>query len=470
MNSISVFSSEFLFLNMSNLLPNDLLALLKGNPSFDYEAFVAIHDKEEKTTSIRLNPAKIFDISTYNMQGNILWCKNAYYLKERPVFTLDPLFHSGCYYSQEASSMFLDHVIRQLGLNTVPMRALDLCAAPGGKSTLVNSALHGDSLLVANEIIKTRVNILTYNLVRWGNSNVVVSNNDPSAFGRLPGYFDLMVIDAPCSGSGMFHKDHSAIEEWSLGNVKLCSERQRRILGQSMSTLKSGGYLFYSTCSYSNAENEEIVDWLIDEFDMESIAVEVDSNWGISITRSELHKATGYRFYPHLLKGEGFFFAVLRKKAEQSTFAMKKVKKEKNSTPQHIASDWVHAEGHYSFLHHSFLHIFPQPYEQDLQALQNVLYLKNAGTEVGELKGQDLIPSHDLALSNLVRRDLQYIDLDLEQAQNYLRKEQLSTDINCENLKGWIIVRYKGVNLGWIKAMPNRINNYYPKEIRIWNL
>jgi 16S rRNA C967 or C1407 C5-methylase (RsmB/RsmF family) len=146
LNSISVFSYEFLLLTMSNIIPNDLLTLLKGDPSFDYEAFSAIHDTEEKTTSIRLNPSKSFDISHYDIERNIPWCRQAYYLKERPVFTLDPLFHCGCYYSQEASSMFLDHVICELNLNSSPIKALDMCAAPGGKSTLVNSALHSESL------------------------------------------------------------------------------------------------------------------------------------------------------------------------------------------------------------------------------------------------------------------------------------------------------------------------------------
>ena len=469
-NSISVFNFEYLLLNMSNILPNDLINALKGNPEFDYEAFSAIHEKEEKTNSIRLNPSKEINIANYSIESAVEWCENGYYLKERPSFTLDPLFHAGCYYSQEASSMFIDYAIRQLGLNLAPLKALDLCAAPGGKSTLLNSALHADGLLVANEIIKSRVNILTSNLVRWGNSNVVIANNDPSAFGRLPGYFDLMLVDAPCSGSGMFHKDHAAIDEWSLANVKLCSERQQRILSQSLAALKTDGYLFYSTCSYSKEENEDIVDWLIEEFGLESVDITVEDSWGITVCQSDKHKASGYRFYPHLVKGEGFFLSVLRKKAEQPTFSMRKVKKEKNSAPQHIASDWIQTDGHYSFLHHNFIHIFPNPYEMDLSALQSVLYLKNAGTEIGELKGKELVPSHDLALSNLVRKDLQYVDLNLEQAQNYLRKESMPTDINPNNYKGWVLVRYLGINLGWIKAMPNRINNYYPKEIRIWNL
>ena len=455
---------------MSNRLPNDLINHLKNDPNFDHEAFVEIHNNEQKITSIRLNPKKAMDTACLNIDKAIPWCQKGYFLKERPIYTLDPLFHAGCYYSQEASSMFLDYAIRQLDLNKEPIKALDLCAAPGGKSTLINSALNDESLLVANEIIKSRVSILNDNLIRWGNPNVVVTNNDPSAFNRLPGYFDLMVVDAPCSGSGMFHKDHNAIDEWSMANVKLCSERQQRILGTSLQALKTNGYLFYSTCSYSKEENEEIVDWIIDEFGFESVNIAIDSNWGIEQTSSSRHHAYGYRFYPHLVEGEGFFFAVLRKKTEQSTFSMKKVKSEKNATPQHMAKDWVNTEGLYSFLHHDMLHVFPKNYEQDLAALKNVLYLKNAGTEIGKFLGKELIPSHDLALSNMIRKDLQSIELSLDDAQNFLRKENLPVDINPLGLKGWVLIKYQGVNLGWIKAMPNRINNYYPKEIRIMNL
>lgn len=457
---------------MSNILPNDLINSLKGDPNFDYEAFIAIHEKEKKTTSVRINPSKIHKIEEIecDVVGSIPWCKDAYYLKHRPIFTLDPLYHGGCYYSQEASSMFIDYVLRKLNFDTQSIKALDLCAAPGGKSTLINSCLDQQSLLVCNEILKSRVNILSDNLIRWGYPNVVVTNNDPSAFGRLPGYFDLMVVDAPCSGSGMFHKDHSAIDEWSLANVKLCSERQMRILGQSVSALKQGGYLLYSTCSYSKEENEQIVDWLIDEFEMESVNVNASQEWGVVVTDSDHHKATCYRFYPHLLKGEGFFLAVLRKKREEGTFSMKKMKTEKNSAPQDIASKWINDDGLYSFLQNDTLHVFPVKYELDLQALRNVLYIRNAGTEIGTLRGKEFIPEHDLALSNRIRKNIPSISLTLDQAQNYLRKENMPIDINAENLRGWVLVNYKGTNLGWIKAMPNRINNYYPKEIRIANL
>jgi len=455
---------------MSNRLPNDLIDHLKGDPQFDYEAFIAVHDHEQKTASIRINPAKNFDVSALDVDKAIPWCNGGYYLKERPKFTLDPLYHAGCYYSQEASSMFLDLAIRALGLTEQPIKALDLCAAPGGKSTLIQGALSSDSMLVANEIIKNRVLVLNDNLVRWGGHNVVVSNNDPSAFSRLPGYFDLMVVDAPCSGSGMFHKDHDAIKEWSLANVKLCSERQKRILADSLVSLKTGGYLFYSTCSYSKEENEGIVDWIIDEFDFENVPLAVADSWGIHLTQTDKHQATGYRFYPHQVEGEGFFCAVLKKKALQQGFSMKKLKTEKSGIPQNLPQQWVNMEENFAFLHHDHIHVFPKAYETDLVALQKVLYLKNAGTTIGKLVGKEIIPSHDLALSNLIQPNIPAIDLSLADSLCFLRKDNLGTEINPEGLKGWVLMRYKGVNLGWIKAISNRINNYYPKELRIQHL
>jgi len=455
---------------MSNKLPNDLINSLRNDPSFDAEAFVAIHQEEEKTSSIRLNPLKPFPMDGLAIDKNIPWCKDGLYLKERPVFTLDPFFHAGCYYSQEASSMFLAYAIEQLEIADQPIKALDLCAAPGGKSTLLNSSLHKESLLVANEIIKARVNILSDNLMRWGRENVVVTNNDPSAFQHLPGYFDLLVVDAPCSGSGMFHKDHTAMDEWSLANVKLCSERQKRILANSMTSLSEGGVLFYSTCSYSSEENEDIVDWMIGEFGMESIYIPVDEDWGIQLTESPMHKAAGYRFYPHRVHGEGFFFAALRKKTVQVGFSLKKVKLDKNNAPQHVAQQWLDMSGLFTFQHQDFLHVFPKQYEQDLKALQNVLYLKNAGTNIGKWIGRELLPSHDLAMSVRIHKDLPSLGLDLDMALDYLRKEALDGSVQTDGLKGWVLVRYQHVYLGWIKVMANRINNYYPKELRICRL
>ncbi|MDR2271216.1 MAG: RNA methyltransferase [Sphingobacterium sp.] len=455
---------------MSNFLPNSLVKKLGANPLFDTDAFIKIHEEGIRATAIRLNSNKLEDCP-FSTIGKVPWCNTAYYLQDRPIFTLDPLFHAGAYYPQDASSMFIDHIIQHLKLDAESIRALDLCAAPGGKSTLLNSSLHPESLLVANEIIKTRVTILQDNLMKWGNANTVTTNNDPAAFNRLPGYFDLIVVDAPCSGSGMFRKDADAIDEWSEANVKLCSERQQRILGESLTALKKGGYLFYSTCSYSIEENEDIVDWLLESGDFESIEIPIEKNWGIDHTNSNKHSAHGYRFYPHKLGGEGFFITVLKKVGEQETFNRKRIKPEKSDVPKGILNNWFSdSEGFHTFLHHEDVYVFPKMYEHDLKYLQNVLYLKNAGTNVGKLNRKELIPSHALALSNHLDSSFPSVELSLEDAQNYLRKEQVAVDVIAGNIQGWAIASFQGKSLGWMKVLANRINNYYPKELRIINL
>lgn len=455
---------------MSNFLPNSLVKKLGVNPLFDTAEFIKVHEEGKRVTAIRLNPLKLKECP-FSSGGRVPWCENAFYLNERPVFTLDPLFHAGGYYPQDASSMFIDYIIHELEIGSKPVYALDLCAAPGGKSTLLNSSLHPDSLLVANEIIKTRVNILQDNLTKWGNANTVVTNNDPSAFDRLPGYFDIMVVDAPCSGSGMFRKDSDAIDEWSEANVKLCSERQQRILAESIAALKTGGYLLYSTCSYSEEENEDIADWLIETGDFESIEIVIDDNWGIEHTKSVGHGAHGYRFYPHKLGGEGFFITVLKKVAVQGTFNRKRIKPEKSDVPKGILDAWiVNVDEFFPFIHHDDLYIFPKKYENDLKYLQNVLYLKNAGINIGKLNRKELIPSHALALSNVLNPGFQSLELSLEEAQNYLRKENVTLETVSSGMKGWTLAKYKEMSLGWMKLLPNRINNYYPKELRIVNL
>ncbi len=451
---------------MSNIVPPALVRKLGNLAGFDTEAFEAVHQQEGGITSIRLNPDKP-QVSVASSADAIPWCTTGYYLPERPIFTLDPLFHAGCYYVQEASSMFLAHVLGELALDKQPLVALDLCAAPGGKSTLLNTYLHPDSLLIANELIKSRVTVLTDNLVRWGHPNTVVTSNDPSAFARIPGYVDLMLVDAPCSGSGMFRKDHAAINEWSEGAVQLCSERQRRILADSLPTLKEGGILLYSTCSYSVEENEEIADWLCDTQGMEPVAIPVNEAWGIEQTRSERHGCPGLRFYPHRLRGEGFFLAAFRKVAEQASFDRPKPK-----TDRAIASpkleNWVaHPEKFFTFTVGEDIHILPKGRENDLLILQKMLYLRNAGTRVGRMAKSDLIPAHDLAMSLARHSGIPSISLDEAVAQEYLRKGSLPPSVNADNDTGWALATHKGASLGWMKLLPNRINNYYPKEWRI---
>ncbi|HEX6847692.1 MAG TPA: RsmB/NOP family class I SAM-dependent RNA methyltransferase, partial [Chitinophagaceae bacterium] len=286
-------------------LPKNFIDSLRGTNGFNEDAFVKIHESEDRVTSIRINPFKESEIR--NLRSKIPWARSGYYLESRPSFTFDPLFHAGCYYVQEASSMFLEQVIKQTVDLSQPIRILDLCAAPGGKSTHLLSLISKDSLLVSNETIRSRAIILNDNIVKWGCNNVIVTNNDPKDFQKVPNYFDVIVVDAPCSGSGLFRRDPEAIEEWSEQNVTLCSQRQQRILADVLPALKDGGVLIYSTCSYSKEEDEQIVDWLTKELIINNEELIIDPHWNI------VQSDGGYRFWPDKVKGEGFFIACFRK-------------------------------------------------------------------------------------------------------------------------------------------------------------
>ncbi|WP_225979924.1 RsmB/NOP family class I SAM-dependent RNA methyltransferase [Pseudobacter ginsenosidimutans] len=303
-------------------LPVALLQSLEGVPGYHREAFEAVHRSGEQVTSVRVNPAKASllagGLETYRISlpvsGKIPWTDNGYYLQERPFFTFDPLLHAGAYYVQEASSMFVEQAMRQtLDLNQ-SLRVLDGCAAPGGKSTHLQSLISADSLLVSNEVIKSRASILEENLVKWGGANVMVTNNDPADFSSLENFFDVLVIDAPCSGSGLFRREPEAIAEWSPHAVQLCSQRQQRILADYYPSLAEDGTLIYSTCSYSQEEDEQIIDWLLNNFELESLPLQLQADWNIVEVQSPERKGSGYRFFPDQVKGEGFFLAAFRKK------------------------------------------------------------------------------------------------------------------------------------------------------------
>jgi 16S rRNA C967 or C1407 C5-methylase (RsmB/RsmF family) len=295
----------------SAIFPANFIQSLNNAPGFDAVKFEEAQQSSPSPTTIRVNPYKPHPI---NKGVQVPWCAEGFYLEQRPSFTFDPLFHAGCYYVQEASSMFITHIMQYIRSEMDDtIKVLDLCAAPGGKSTLLSSALNPGDLLVANEIIKTRVPILTDNLTKWGPSNVIATNNDPKDFGRLKNFFDVVLVDAPCSGSGMFRKDPDAMNEWSEGAVQMCHQRQERILADVYPAIANDGYLIYSTCSYSVAENEAVLDWLCSEFDLESVRLPIHMEWGIVESESEQHKAYGYRFYPDKVQGEGLFAACLRK-------------------------------------------------------------------------------------------------------------------------------------------------------------
>jgi 16S rRNA C967 or C1407 C5-methylase (RsmB/RsmF family)/NOL1/NOP2/fmu family ribosome biogenesis protein len=450
-------------------LPHKLISALEKINGFDKEAFEKVHESGEQITSARINPSKSSIINyQLSIDSPIPWSPHGYYLDKRPSFTLDPLFHAGTYYVQEASSMFLEEVLKQTVDLTKPLRVLDLCAAPGGKSTLIQSLIAPKSLLVCNEVIKSRVNILSENIIKWGADNVIVTNNDPKDFSRVEDYFDAIVIDAPCSGSGLFRKEPDAINEWCEENVNLCNQRQQRIIADAMLALKQNGVLIYSTCSYSKEEDEDILDWMMAEFALNSIRLKRDENWNIVETISEKTNGYGYRFYPDKLKGEGFFIAAVQKK-DGSNFYFPKTKKNNaeklTKNEEAVVRKWISNNADVVFFKkNELVYAFPSNLMDDFIFLQSSLYIKKAGVLLGKIAHDELIPEHELALSNIINDGIQSINLSKEQALSYLRREEIKIETN---LKGWCIVKYENQNLGWVKILQNRINNYYPSEWRI---
>jgi 16S rRNA C967 or C1407 C5-methylase (RsmB/RsmF family)/NOL1/NOP2/fmu family ribosome biogenesis protein len=447
-----------------------------------------VHAAGPQVTSVRVNPGKIAGaglrgaggsgdaelmgagggggVWTVAGAGRVPWSSFGYYLPERPSFTFDPLFHAGTYYVQEASGMFLEQALRQTTDLSRPLRVLDLCAAPGGKSTLLQSLLSPGSLLVSNEVIRNRVHILEENMVKWGGANTVITSNDPADFSRLENYFDVMVVDAPCSGSGLFRREPEAIAEWSPGNVQLCHQRQQRILADCWPALSQDGLLIYSTCSYSREENEDILDWMVEDLGATTCRLEMLPDWGIVETTGR-SGAYGYRFYPDRVKGEGLFIACLRKNDGAAFTAPRKkgsLERPARKDEERIAA-WVRPEASLFYFHHQErIYGLPAELAAELPVLQSSLYLKRAGVPLGKLSVKEFIPEHDLALSTMINPALPALALSREEALQYLRKDEWRPSITH---RGWMLIQYGGHNLGWIKALPGRINNYYPKEWRI---
>jgi 16S rRNA C967 or C1407 C5-methylase (RsmB/RsmF family)/NOL1/NOP2/fmu family ribosome biogenesis protein len=443
-------------------LPQPLLSSLEGVPGFDAGALEAAH-QQPAPVSVRLNRAKPTDV--FSTAAPVPWCPQGRYLDQRPSFTLDPLWHAGAYYVQEASSMLLQWAVEQAIPDRSGIRALDLCAAPGGKSTLLASLLPADALLISNEVIRSRAGILDENMTRWGYSNTWVTSNDPATFASIPGYFDLMVVDAPCSGSGLFRKDPDALNEWSENAVKLCAARQQRILADAWPSLKEGGVLVYATCSYSPEEDEAILDWLLEDLGAESIELNPPAGWGVTATRSPLRQAIGFRCYPDKVRGEGFFIAVLRKTDSTKDIAPLRWRTAHEHGTFGSVAPWL-AAGEWTCLRTSKTDysVVKASQQEDWHRLRNALYFRKLGLPVGSLAGSDLIPDYALAMSVDLSDTVASAELDLEAALRYLKGEDPGLE---EGIRGWHVARYQGIGLGWMKALNSRINNYLPKNLRI---
>ena len=412
--------------------------------------------EQPSPTSIRVNNKSTVQPSN----EKVAWCDSGYYLAERPLFTADPLFHGGTYYVQEASSMFLQQAVLQYFKDAEVV--LDLCAAPGGKSTLISQTLSEDSLLVSNEIVRSRAYILAENIIKWGNPNCVVTNNEPKDFGKLTGFFDAVVVDAPCSGEGMFRKDLNARAEWSVKNVENCVIRQREILTDVWAGLKKEGILVYSTCTFNRQENEENVKWMCEELGAEVLQIDLNGNSDIISTDY------GYRFYPNKIKGEGFFLSLIRKTSGYyNTFNYKTDKKSIHEIKANFIEPYaLQKPENWSFFNeNNQIKAYNKKQLNRFLYLNKVLKVMHAGVLCGEMKGKDFIPATALALSKMLNREsCVSVEVDYRTAISFLKAEA----IQLENVpKGYLLICYKSITLGWVKNVGNRCNNLYPQEWRI---
>lgn len=453
----------------------------------------------EVPTSIRLNPFKCQEGE--DAEGEpIPWCPSTgRYLNTRPNFTFDPLLHAGKYYVQEASSMFVDLVIRQL-VNK-PVMMLDLCAAPGGKSTAVRAALPEGSLLFSNEPMRTRSQILAENIQKFGHPDMIVTNNYPRDYKKSKLQFDVILTDVPCSGEGMFRKDDGAIAEWSLQNVDNCWHLQREIVSDIWSCLKPGGILIYSTCTFNAHEDEENIAWICEELGAEPIALQgIEDSWSITgnLLRSEntgnfdASDDTGnlqasdipvYRFLPGKTRGEGIFLAILRKEGDLESDSEKKDKKEnkkdkkrkdkkgsKAKAPE-MPKDWLKDEASFAAItqevaKENALYAIPVEWKDTYEAAEQSLKVIHAGIKLATSKGKDWIPDQSLALSTQLNPEaFPCVELSYEDAIRYLRKE--AVNLPADTPKSYVLVTYRNTPLGWEKNIGNRANNLYPQEWKI---
>ncbi len=425
-----------------------------------YSAFVSALSSDP-VVSIRYNRRKM-NISSDNEA--VAWSSNACYLDNRPVFTADPLFHAGCYYVQEASSMFLEQVIKQYV--TAPVRVLDLCAAPGGKSTHLLSLLPEGSLLIANEPMPQRAQVLAENIIKWGSPSVVVTKNNPSDFSSLRNFFDIILVDAPCSGEGMFRKDAFAVEQWSLSNVELCAKRQREILSDVWAALRPGGLLVYSTCTFNRKEDEDCVSWVSSELGATSLPIDISADWGITGDLANCGHSV-YRFIPGFTKGEGFFLSLLRKEGCEDVAKLRPARMQAVPAKyRKLVEGWIVSPERFEFiLQNDNIIAIPRDNIDAISAVEAKLKVLHAALPIATIKNNKLLPLHALAMSTqLSSQAFERVELTREQALSYLHRETLT--LPSASL-GIILLTYKEHPIGFVNNIGSRANNLYPAEWRI---
>ncbi len=439
-------------------LPGGFIEQLRGLLPDEWEQLVGAITSSEPSVAVRVNGGRGVEVA--DGMRRVPWCGQGFYTDGRPAFTFDPDWHAGRYYVQDASSMFITHVIKHFIHE--PVRYLDLCAAPGGKTTAAIQSLPEGSLVVANEIVPPRARVLADNVIRWGSPYCVVTSNAPAKIGKLTHFFDVIATDVPCSGEGMMRKDAEAVAQWSPELVEQCAQRQREILTDAWQALRPGGLLIYSTCTYNHKENEQIADFIMQELGATSLEVPTEASWGI-------HGAIGsdahcYRFMPHRVDGEGLFMAAFRKDGKSPRQDLR-IKAKNVKKVDETVLNWLSAPHQFVIDQQGELLIaMPQDIQREVIALRTSLNVLHAGVELATVMGLKTVPHHAIAMSTARAIDaFPTCDVDYSTALRYLRGESITMDA----ARGHILVAHHGAILGFANNLGNRANNLYPKPQRI---
>ncbi|MDR2383831.1 MAG: rRNA cytosine-C5-methyltransferase [Prevotellaceae bacterium] len=395
----------------------------------------------------------------FDFESSVPWCKSGVYLEKRPSFTLDPLFHSGSYYVQEAASMFLEQCVNTVKQYENIDYILDLCAAPGGKSTHLIS-LFPDSLIVSNEVIRSRTSALDENIGKWGHANTMITSCDPAMFQKLNSFFDFILVDAPCSGEGMFRKEPEALKGWSPANVKHCATRQLRIVRDVWDSLKPGGFMLYGTCTYNREENENLIRFIVENLGAESIPVDISAFEGIAPSVDKNIHAC--RFFPHKTKSEGLFLSLIRKNGEPKQNSTRKTKRFAK-IPE--LNSWIQQSEMVAYIRNNDrIYLLPEKFAADVEFIGKTVHTLSSGTEICTVKGKELIPSLDFAHSTVINvSNFAVWEVDNATALKFLKKETLFAPPTNTG-KGFVLITYRGVPLGWVKNIGSRCNNILPKS------
>lgn len=410
------------------MLATEFLNMISSLEGVDCKAFETAMCAPP-AVSIKLNRRKCADkeILGYEHLEQVKWCESGYYLPERPRFTLNPLLHCGAFYVQDASSMIYETLVAEIvrrGTITSESLVLDLCAAPGGKTTSIINAIEDGVFVVANEVMPQRAKVLRENLLKWGYPDIMVTNSPTGRFTSAGEVFDLIAVDAPCSGEGMMRKDEDAVAQWSRGLIEKCASLQREILTDAVAALRPGGYMIYSTCTFNRHENEDQIEWLISNLGLEAVDLQLPDSFGIG--RGVATELPVMRFMPHLTRGEGLFVAVLRKPGQ------------------------------------------PQPVNRRkaIETLKKNAKVILDGIPHSTVKGKCEIPASEWSLSTTFPTGkYPEVELELNQALSYLHHEALRLPEDAP--RGFVVVKYKGLPLGFVKNIGTRANNLFPAEWKI---